>query len=170
MKPEQDIFFDALYREYYRRLYLYALNNISDSDFAEDVVQDTFHELILHIDDLMQHENPGGWLINTLKNKMRENDRMRRRYVRRFLSFYSMYFEEPQSGQSLEDSVLDTPVSEQVLIREISQILTPEEFDFFKRIVFQKASHKTIAQELGITVWASQKRLERIRKKLKKHL
>ena len=25
------------------------------------------------------HENPGGWLMSTLKNKLKENERMRRR-------------------------------------------------------------------------------------------
>ena len=45
-------------------------------------------------------------------------------------------------------------------------MLTPEEFRFLKRLVIDKAGHRAVAGEFGITLWASQKRLERIRAKL----
>ena len=41
-----------------------------------------------------------------------------------------------------------------------------EEWDLLKQYVLDGASHRQIASKLGITVQASQKRLERIRKKL----
>ena len=50
----------------------------------------------------------------------------------------------------------------------IEQTLTAEEYQLLKRIILNKASHLEVAQELGITVYASQKRLERIRDKLGK--
>lgn len=48
----------------------------------------------------------------------------------------------------------------------IKNTLSKEEQYILKRIVFENASHKEVASELGITVWSSQKRLERIRNKL----
>ena len=48
----------------------------------------------------------------------------------------------------------------------VTATLTQEEFYLLRRIVFESASHLEVAEELGISVWASQKRLERIRKKL----
>ena len=48
----------------------------------------------------------------------------------------------------------------------IENVLTPEELHLLKRLVFDRASHLEVAQELGISVYASQKRLERVRAKL----
>ena len=52
----------------------------------------------------------------------------------------------------------------------IRQALTPDELFLFERLVFDKASHLEVSKELGITVWTSQKRFERIKKKLQKVL
>ena len=51
-------------------------------------------------------------------------------------------------------------------MEKIRATLTDDEFYVLKRYTFDNASHMEIANELGISVWASQKRLERIRKKL----
>ena len=51
-------------------------------------------------------------------------------------------------------------------LEKIRGALTPEEFRFLKRLVIDKAGHREVAGEFGITLWASQKRLERIRAKL----
>ena len=48
------------------------------------------------------------------------------------------------------------------------QALAPEEYQLLKRLILDKASHLEVARELGITVYASQKRLERIRDKLRR--
>ena len=37
----------------------------------------------------------------------------------------------------------------------------------FQRVIVEGKSHKDAAEELGITVWTSQKRIERMRKKIK---
>lgn len=51
-------------------------------------------------------------------------------------------------------------------MKELLSILTPEEAALWKRLMMDGATHLETAEELGISVWASQKRLERIRKKL----
>ena len=102
--------------------------------------------------------------MQTTKNKIRESERARIRYIHRFLSLDSEVFSEIAS--------LDTPVSEIDELDEISTMtkiehaLSPDEFQLLKRLVFDNESHMAVAKEFGITVWASQKRLERIRKKL----
>lgn len=162
--PEQDIFVERLYRQYFKKLTLYSLATLKNPAQAQDTVQDTFHEAILHIEILMTHENPGGWLMQTLKNKIRESERSRRRYLRHFISLDSDISAElvPASEQIVEIHEPDENVS----IEKVQQALTLEEFKFLTRFIFDKASHLEVAQEYGITVYASQKRLERIRKKL----
>ena len=52
------------------------------------------------------------------------------------------------------------------LSQKITETLSSEDLYLLRRIVFDKASHKEVSSELGITVWGSQKRLERIRDRL----
>ncbi len=74
MSSEQDAFFEQMYYNYFRKLTLYAGAQMRNQSRAQDVVQDTFHEALRHIDVLMEHPNPGGWLMTTLKNKIREEE------------------------------------------------------------------------------------------------
>lgn len=60
MMRKQEEFFEQLYRENQKRLFLYARAVLSDATLADDVVQDTFHTALLHIDDLIHHANPAG--------------------------------------------------------------------------------------------------------------
>ncbi len=50
-----------------------------------------------------------------------------------------------------------------------AEILTPEEFSLFREIEIEGSDMKTAAEQRGITVWACQKRIQRIKKKLQEH-
>lgn len=68
-------------------------------------MQDTFHEAMYHLDVLAHHEAPGGWLLVTLKYKLREYERARRRYLLRFLSLDSELARDPVSPAPREPTV-----------------------------------------------------------------
>lgn len=162
MLPEQDRFIEELHLLYFNKLTIYATSVLRDSTRAQDVVQDTFHEAVLHIDRLLAHENPRGWLMVTLKNKIRESERARRRYITRFLSLDSDIATELVAEiEQLDDS-------DQQVYLKLEQTLTKDENHLLRRLIFENASHLEVSQELGITVWACQKRLERVRQKLRR--
>lgn len=164
MMSDEKALVDRLYRLYFKRLFIYANAVLRDQEQAKDVVQDTFHEALRLIDVLEKHENPGGWLMNVLKNKLKEYERSRRRDLRCLLSLDANF---PDESTLPEELILEQtePQSESVL-EIIERVLTPEELQLLKRLVFERASHQQVAQEFGISVYASQKRLERIRGKL----
>ena len=166
MLPDQDKLLSQLYQDHFGKLTMYALAVLKNESRAQDAVQDTFHEAITHIDILIQHPNPSGWLMVTLKNKIKEYQRETQKYMLRFLSLSSDLLIEPgQHNPQIEQQLnADGPP----IIERIKQALTPEEYLLLKRLTIDQASHLEVAQELGISVYASQKRLERIRKKLKK--
>jgi RNA polymerase sigma factor (sigma-70 family) len=164
--PEQDIFIERLHRKYFRKLTLYAISALRDPTKAQDVVQDAFHDALLHINDLMAHENPDGWLMETVKNKVWDSERAHRRYIRRFLSLDSDISEELLPSNGLMVELYES--NDVIPMEKIEQTLTAEEYQLLKRLVLDKASHLEVAQEIGITVYTSQKRLERIRDKLGK--
>lgn len=166
MLTEENQLIEDLYREYFPKLMLYATSVLQDTYRAQDVVQDTFHEAIRHADTLAVHTNPGGWLMNTLKNKIKDSERARRRYIRRFLSLNTDVSEDAIPSSDLLDDQLEE--SDTVLRQMIEDALTPEENRLLKRLAFDKASHLQVAKEFGITVYASEKRFQRIREKLYK--
>lgn len=162
MLPEQDAFLEELFRKSINNLTLYATAVLRNDAMAKDVVQDTFHEAILHIDKLMTHENPGGWLMDTLKNKIRESNRAQNRYLHRFLSVDPDILAE---SAPLDDSF--DRLECRLILEEISKLLTAEDLYLLERLTLDRASHLEVSKELGITVWASQKRLQYIREKLR---
>ncbi len=164
MPPEHDISFEALYRANYPKLMLYATSKLKDPGQAEEIVQDTFYTAWKDRETLLQHEAPEAYLMTTLKYKIKEFWRARQRYRRLFLSLDSgLQDESAASGGSM-------PASTNSLIELIKSTLSPEEWHLLRRRTFEGASHLELARELGVTVWTSQKRLERIRKKLREIL
>ena len=168
MFPEQEIFFERLYRNLFPELKIYAIKLLKSTEQAEEVVQDTFHEALQKIDVLMRHENPEAWLVLTLQNKIRNHRRAVVKQRERVLSLDAGVIEELGWADVTVEAVLDK-LTVQDAERQVRQTLTPEEQYLLRRLVFEEATHRELAQELGISVWTSQKRLERIREKLDKH-
>lgn len=165
MLPEQDAFIEKIYREFFTKLWIYAKAELEDPEQAQEVVQDTFHEAVRHIGILMLHENPKGWLMDVLKKKIMHARRSMNRYILHFVSLDSdLEFVDPilSSEDPTPNNVHDT-------LRDIRRVLSEEEWDLLRKIALENQPYKNVAKELGITVWACQKRVERIRKKLKQY-
>ena len=155
MMPDKNELVERLYRLHFKKLFIYANAVLRDPEQAKDVVQDTFHEALRRIDVFAKHENPGGWLMNTLKNKLKENERTRRRDLLRLLSLDADF---PDESNLPEELVAAQPEpQEESVIEKVERVLTPEEYQLLKRLVFDRASHLEVAQEFGISVYASQK-------------
>ena len=164
MMPDEKELVERLYRLHFKKLFIYANAALRNPELAKDVVQDTFHEAMRRIDVVAKHENPGGWLMNVVKNKLKEYERNRRRDLRYLLSLDADF---PDESNLPEELVLAQPETKgETVLEIIERLLTPEELRLLKRLVFGRASHQQVAQEFGISVYASQKRLERIRDKL----
>lgn len=129
---------------------------------AAEVVQDTFHEAVRKIDTLMNHENPRGWLKKVLKNKLMHARRSHNRYILRFLSLDT----DIANGEAV--LAAKTPAhTEEDILREVCEALPPEEWELLRMIVLEHRPYKVVAEELDVTVWTCQKRVQRIRDKLK---
>lgn len=165
MLPAQDAFIEKIYHESFTQLWIYAKAALGNPEQAQEVVQDTFHEAVRHIDILMTHGNPKGWLMDTLKKKIMHAHRSTNRYTLHFISLDSdIEFSDPVLASEDPDpsNVHDT-------LKGIRQVLSDDEWNLIRKIALEKQPYKNVAEELGITVWTCQKRVERIRKKLKQY-
>ena len=89
MRPEEDKFIERLYLDTFQLLWTYAMSKLNNPALAQEVVQDAFLEAIRNIEKLMSHENPRGWMKNTVKNKVKHAERSFNRYIIRFITTYS---------------------------------------------------------------------------------
>lgn len=165
MLPEQDVFLEMLYRDFFTKLWIYARVALEDPEQAQEVVQDTFLEAVRHIDILMVHNNPKGWLMDVLKKKIMHARRSMNHYILHFISLDSaLEFTDP--ALAIESS---TSSNAKDTLKEIRWVLSKDEWTLLRKITLENQPYKKVSEELGITVWTCQKRVERIRKKLKKY-
>lgn len=169
LSPEESKFIEDLFNRYGESLWRYALVCLKDPECADELVSDVFHTAAEKPEQVMMYDSAFGWLIGVLKKKIKKSQETRRRYTRRFLPLDEDTLDEflPPDIRPTEDRAEIELTSGADVLTKIQAALSPEEFYILKRITFDKATHKAVAQELGITVWNSQKRLERIRTKLR---
>ena len=158
-KDNQDMFIEKLYREMFTQLNIYAQSALQDRSLGEEAVQDTFRIACIKIDELMASSNPKGWLMNTLKNVISNMKRSRARLLR--ILFTAVEVNEASFGSVNDD--IDPEIM-------YGGIISAEEFDLLKKIVLERYSMLEAAEELGISVEACKKRLQRAKTKFKKKL
>lgn len=154
-------FIADLYELEYKNLLIYARVVLGDSEIAQDVVQDTFHEAVRKADLLSNHPKPRAWLMEVLKHKIQHAKRERSNNAKMLVALEVNY---------LDDAVhlIDSKLELNQVVSRMQQCLDGEDFYIFRRYFFDNASHLQIAEELNITVWSSRKRLERIRKEVRR--
>lgn len=69
-KPDNNELIIQLFLTYYETLMSFVSRMVNDRLMAEDVVQDIFCEAVKKAELLAEHPNPGGWLMETARNKM----------------------------------------------------------------------------------------------------
>lgn len=165
---ERDTFFNQLYQGQFHKMWKYALAIQSNPNLATEVVQDSFMEALLHIDELMTYQRPEQWLQKTVKNKARHILRDQARDAQRLMSLSEDDIAKVPASDELSQVEEDEQAELAEAKRKIADALTPKELALLKRIVIDKASYKELAQETGLPLWTCQKRIQRIRAKLRK--
>ncbi|MCD8016265.1 MAG: RNA polymerase sigma factor [Oscillospiraceae bacterium] len=161
MQPNEEEFIEKLYRQYYAKIFYYVRVLVKSPETAEDIAQDTFHEAINKIDAVMQHPNPYYWLLKTAKNKALNAVTARQKLLLRIVSL------ENAGVVPSAASVENQAIARVMLSRELKDFLGEDDYRFLQRAIFDGLSHAELAEEFGVTVWASTKRLSRIKEKIK---
>ena len=153
MTQKQKCFIEKLYMQNFETLHHYAYIVLQDHQVAENLVNDTFLDGIKKVELLCEHENPAGWLMQALKLRMKH--------------YLSVKAKQP-TVIPLENAREQAPRESKLRDAEID--LSDEERHFYELYYKDGLSHKELSDRYGISVSASQKRLERIREKLKRLL
>ncbi len=159
MKQREKNQIEELYLAMYPMLYEYAYSTFLDSVLAEEAVQETFCIACQKPEVLCCSPNPRGWLVNTLKNTIR-NIRHRQETASKTLTSYS--------AANLHEltAVHDSPEFE-FLYHDIT---SSEEFRLLKELILEDKTYPELAQERNISVSACRKRFQRAKQFLRKKI
>lgn len=152
-------FFDALYLEMYDMLLIYAERALDNQHaLAEEAVQDTFKICWIKIDEVIASENPKGWLLETLKNVIRNIRRSQARFANLLLVLNKAFTSVEQAAE--DETELDITYGD---------LKDSPDYQLLKEFVLEHRSIKEMAQERGITVDACKKRIQRAKERLKEY-
>ena len=152
--------FDQYYGKMYQKLKLYAFSQLKDMESAEDVVQDTFCTTIERWEQFCKSQNPEGWLMQTLKYKIMNKKRAEQKNQR-------IAKECENNEDAIQKQIIPTDDKYGVWMY-CRERLSAEEYALLCSVIIEGKKFSEIAQEMGISLWASQKRMQRLLKKLRK--
>ena len=159
MNTEQSKRIEQLYLEMYDLLMAYARSSLENESLAEESVQETFRIACLKPEDLFASPNPKGWLINTLKNTIRNIKRSRTNANKLLIEY--------MATQSTDLSFSEDKLSLEVTYANVAHL---EEFKLLKEMAVEGRSHLEMAQSRGISVDACKKRVQRAKELLRRKI
>lgn len=159
MNAEQKKMIGELYQDMYDKLIVYARVNLDSEPLAEEAVQETFRIACQKPESLCSSANPQGWLVNTLKNTIR-NMKRNRANAKRIVETYIM-------TELREFSITEDKIHLDVLYENIADM---EEFKLLAEMAIGGRSHEEMARSRGITVNACKKRVQRAKEILQRKI
>ena len=161
LKPEEKEFINKLYLKKYDKLYNYAQKLMSGSAAAEDIVQDTFLMACAKVDLLVQHPNPGGWLVAALKKNIYNYWRMRDCITNIIVDMPMEDWLNNYPDKQMPTDDLDFLYGDLVKYKE---------YEILKRFVVEGYSTSEIAAEYRISVNTCKQRIFRAKRILQQVL
>ena len=159
MTSEQLDAIKELYIEMKETLYVFFYSRLRNKALSEEAVQDTFQSACSKPSDLLSSKNKKGWIMQTAK------------YV------YSNILQRQRTLQKLtiiSYSIDDFPIESQnddIAFRIMyADLLGEEDFEILEKVAIKKYTTLELAQELGISVDACHKRIQRAKKKAQKKI
>lgn len=159
MNTDQEERIHDLYLEMYEMLVAYACCSLSNEALSEEAAQETFQIACAKPDELFKSANPKGWLVNTLKNVIRNTKRKQGAFNRLFAVYVA--------ANSEEIAVTENQISLEVLYGSVADT---EDFRLIKEMAVDGRSQLEIAESRGITLNACKKRVQRAKENLRKRI
>ena len=160
LKAEEQEFLRGLYQNHYQALFDYAYQLGYGREAAEDYVQDAFMTVIRHIEDIRKTRSPRMYLNQALKNVIG----YRLRSIRYAINLQKKLREQPdlfREGQHTDELPPETLFHGAISEAELTLLI---------RFYLEGWSQKELAQEMGISENACQKRITRAKLHLRSAL
>ena len=159
MKAQYKIEIERLYLQLYPLLFEYARSSLSSDSLAEEVGQDAFRIDCQKPEAVARSPNPEGWMVNTLQNVLHNTIRSQNISRRILLDYFA---------SNISDiSVSNDKIGLEILYEDVADL---EEFKMVKAMAFDGKSYLEMSKDLGISMAACRKRMQRARETLRKKI
>ncbi len=158
LREDQNNLIEQMYREMYLQLFTYARSALDDASFAEEAVQDTFRIACAKIEEIQGSPNPKGWLLNVLKNVIRNMRRSQIQIAKVTMAAMMNAASAPQESPETTVEVM------------YADLIPQEDYLLLKHVALERLTMLELSQELGISIEACKKRVQRAKSKMKKQL
>lgn len=164
---------EKLYQENYERLFAlgfaFVSGNPTQVQKLEDAIQEVFYELIKKSDNLVNHQNIKGWLVVTLRLKLKEQYKIQKRDEKwKQFSFdddnCDVAIHETEKSLSQDDAL--KVIIEEEQVRQLEELLGQENATIFIKYCVNKEPTAVVAREFGLTENALWVKVNRLRKKI----
>jgi RNA polymerase sigma-70 factor (ECF subfamily) len=145
--------FDAVYKEYWQRIYRLCMGYVNDIQWAQDIAQDTFVKVWEQLPNFRNESAIGTWIYRIAVNNCLRQIERKRRFPRAALEM-DIPREEPEN--------METEV--QLLYRFIAAL--PEIDRIIIGLELEEIAQGDIAEIIGLSESNVRVRIHRIKKKL----
>ena len=159
MTAEQRSQISKLYYEMYEKLRMYAKSNLANKALAEEAVQETFRIACMKPEELLTSPNPAGWLLNTLRNTIRN--------TKHTCANAEKLLDACRKNQCVEEYSAEEVLPLQVVYGDIAET---DAFQLIWEMAVEGRSQLEMAQRRGISLDACKKRVQRAKEFLRKRI
>lgn len=150
---------ESLYLQMFDLLFCYARASVENDCLAEEAVQETFQIACQRSEELFHSDCPEGWIVNTLKNVIRNNRRKQESAQQVLTAYLSIHTDAiTYSADSIHVDLL------------YGNIVDMEEFELLKEMAIDGRSYQEMASKRGISIDTCRKRVQRAKEKLRKKI
>lgn len=161
-------FICSLYTEYSDYLATVIRNRLYNgcpSDYIYDCLNDTFEIAMKKQSDPRFQDHPKAWLVQTARN-VADNFNRKACYRNQFVD-YSGDIESVLNHSDLTEDLIYQECVQNHFLERLSESLSPKERHLYYLRYERDLDHKTISEELNISVNAVHTRLNRLRTKVR---
>ncbi len=159
---------EALFKQFYGKMFAVCLRYISDRDTAQEVLQEGFIKVFDKLEHFDFKGSFDGWIRRIIANTAIDTIRKNKRSP--FLSEKDTDFKQDAVDEMVEKEVFDTiNLKAEVALEAVSK-LSPAYRTVFNLYVMEDYSHKEIADILGINEGTSKSNLAKAKMNLQRIL
>lgn len=155
--------FDALYKKYYKDIFIYIHRRVDRESLAADLAQDTFIKALTNIEKFEYRGMPfSSWLYRIAINQI--NQHYRSNHSKRVVS---VEVPDVREDFEIDDMSVDKEKLMTAMIEEINQ-LKGDDLILIEMHFFEKKSYKEICSILDIKEGNAKVKVHRIKERIRK--
>lgn len=159
MNSEHAVLVEQIYQNNFKELLIHAHQFTDYWPICSDAVYEAFYVACEKADSLLESPNPVGWMKNTVRNCTYALRRVKQKECLNFVPLEELF-----------DISIPCRQPESNILKDCSIFLSTTEYYLVVKFYYYGDSYQNIARDLGISVSACRKRMQRALCKLRKKL